>query len=137
MFVNEKNAVYKKIVEQNTIYFCSKTCLKTFEKPEQELKTLKSLVMFGIIISLPTVYLSFFAHPTLKNLDLFVLATPIQFLAGFRFYRGTWDALRARRPNMDTLIATGTSAAWLYSFLVTLLPSMFTGEVYFDTSVLI
>src|SRR5205823_937392 len=46
------------------------------------------------------------------NLIFFLLATPVQFVAGWRFYHGTWDALKNRSANMDVLIALGTSAAW-------------------------
>jgi Cu+-exporting ATPase len=46
---------------------------------------------------------------------LFLLATPVQFYAGWQFYTGAWSALRARSANMDTLIALGTSAAYFYS----------------------
>lgn len=43
------------------------------------------------------------------------LATPLQFVLGWRFYRGAWAALRARTGNMDLLVALGTSAAFFYS----------------------
>ena len=70
---------------------------------------------------------------------LLALATPVQFWAGWRFYAGTWGALRHGRANMNTLVAVGTSAAYLYSAAATLAPWLFGGmaEVYFDTSALI
>ncbi|CDF38268.1 unnamed protein product [Chondrus crispus] len=52
----------------------------------------------------------------------FVLATPVQFLFGFRFYRGSWYSLKQRRANMDLLVALGTSIAYFFS--VTLLDAM-------------
>ena len=42
------------------------------------------------------------------------LATPVQFWAGWPFYTGAWKALRHRSTDMNTLIAVGTSAAFLY-----------------------
>jgi Cu+-exporting ATPase len=42
------------------------------------------------------------------------LATPVQFVAGWRFYRGASKALRGGFANMDVLVALGTSAAWFY-----------------------
>ncbi|EYC49862.1 metal ABC transporter ATPase [Hylemonella gracilis str. Niagara R] len=42
----------------------------------------------------------------------FVLATPVQFILGARFYRGAWHALKSRTGNMDLLVALGTSAGW-------------------------
>ena len=73
---------------------------------------------------------------------LWALATPVQFWAGWRFYRGTWGALRHRTANMNTLIAVGTSAAYLYSMIAVLFPRLFTAgglepHLYFDTSAMI
>lgn len=70
-----------------------------------------------------------------RNYLLLILATPVQFYAGWRFYKGTYRALRNRRANMDTLVVIGTSSAWVYSVLSTLLPNITgTHDVYFDTS---
>ena len=73
---------------------------------------------------------------------LWALATPVQFWAGLRFYRGAWGALRHRTADMNTLIAVGTSAAYFYSVVAILFPSLFaTGRLephlYFDTSAMI
>lgn len=74
----------------------------------------------------------------IRNYVLLLLATPVQFYAGLRYYRGTYRAIRNRRANMDTLVVLGTTAAWLYSLAVTLFPSeLGTHEVYFDTSAVI
>ncbi|WP_249383893.1 heavy metal translocating P-type ATPase [Chitinivorax sp. B] len=62
----------------------------------------------------------------------FVLATPVQFVAGWRFYRGTWNALRGGAANMDVLVALGTSAAWLFSTVIWLTQDH--GHVYFEAS---
>ncbi len=73
---------------------------------------------------------------------LWALATPIQFVIGWSFYNGAWRALRHRSADMNTLIAVGTSAAYVYSVLATLWPQLFEAggikaNVYFDTSALI
>jgi P-type Cu+ transporter len=70
---------------------------------------------------------------------LWALATPVQFWAGWRFYRGAWGALKHRTTDMNTLIAVGTSAAYFYSAVAVLFPSLLTiggmaPELYFDTS---
>ena len=65
----------------------------------------------------------------------FLLATPVQFLVGARFYRGAWHALRARSGNMDVLVALGTSAAYglsLYLWLVKDSP-----HLYFETAAMV
>src|SRR5215203_5113259 len=73
------------------------------------------------------------------NAGLLALATPVQFWAGRRFYRGAWGALKHGQANMNTLVVVGTSAAFLYSAVATLAPQLFAGraDVYFDTSALI
>ena len=86
--------------------------------------------MFGFMLSVPMAWL---------NAGLLVLATPVQFWAGWRFYEGAWGALKHGQANMNTLVAVGTSAAFLYSAVATLAPQLFAGraDVYFDTSALI
>ena len=49
-----------------------------------------------------------------------LLATPVQFLLGARFYVGAWKALRARTGNMDLLVVLGTSTAYFYSLYLML-----------------
>lgn len=73
---------------------------------------------------------------------LWALATPVQFVIGWQFYKGAWAAFKHRSADMNTLIAVGTSAAYLYSVTATLFPSFFESggikpHVYFDTSALI
>jgi Cu+-exporting ATPase len=73
---------------------------------------------------------------------LWALATPVQFVLGWRFYAGAWSALRHGSANMNTLIAVGTSAAYLYSAAATAFPAFFlragiAPDVYFDTSAVI
>ena len=69
----------------------------------------------------------------------FALATPVQFWAGRQFYASAWNALKHGAANMDTLIATGTSVAYLYSATVTVFAGSTVLEgrasaTYFDTS---
>jgi Cu+-exporting ATPase len=73
---------------------------------------------------------------------LWALATPVQFWAGWRFYRGAWGALRHKTADMNTLVAVGTSAAYFYSVVAVLFPGLFTAAgveagLYFDTSAMI
>lgn len=73
---------------------------------------------------------------------MWALATPVQFWAGWRFYKGAWAALKHGRAEMNTLIAVGSSAAYFYSVAVLLFPRAFTSgmieaNLYFDTSALI
>ena len=88
-------------------------------------------MMLGFKLPVPVAWL---------NLGLLFLATPVQFWAGRRFYRGALGALRHGQANMNTLVVMGTSAAYFYSVLATLAPGLFAAgraDVYFDTSALI
>ena len=88
-------------------------------------------MMLGLEPPIPMMWLAFV---------LLALATPVQFWAGGRFYRGAWGALRHGQANMNTLVVMGTSAAYLYSAVVALAPQLFSAgraDLYFDTSALI
>ncbi|HWA12310.1 MAG TPA: heavy metal translocating P-type ATPase [Burkholderiales bacterium] len=62
-----------------------------------------------------------------------LLATPVQFWVGWRFYRGAWSALRGGSANMDVLVALGTSMAYGYGAVVTAL-GLHGQHVYFEAS---
>jgi Cu+-exporting ATPase len=73
-----------------------------------------------------------------RNPILLALSIPVQFIAGWRYYKGAYRALLNRRANMDTLVVLGTSSAWGYSAFVTLFPAMIASDaVYFDTAAVI
>jgi P-type Cu+ transporter len=57
-----------------------------------------------------------------------VLTTPVVLFSGRQFYRGAWAAFRHRFADMNTLIALGTGAAYLYSVAATVAPSFFAGK---------
>src|SRR5208283_5074112 len=91
-------------------------------------------------LTVPTVIFTWIAIlPKLSNnILLFLLATPVQFVVGWTFYVGAYKGLKNKSANMDTLIAMGTSAAWIYSTIVTFFPKVFLGgAIYFDTATLI
>jgi Cu+-exporting ATPase len=85
---------------------------------------------------------AFLTNPWLQ----LTFATPVQFYAGWPFYRGAWKVLRHRATDMNTLIAVGTSAAYFYSLAAILLPGFFRAAgigtegalpLYFDTAAVI
>jgi len=97
---------------------------------QKELLILRNKVIFSLIIGALILWGSF---PMLMDtapmfLTLFwvqlVLATPVQFWIGAAFYRATIPALKHRTANMDTLVAIGTTMAYLYSVFVTAFPEM-------------
>ena len=140
MFVDEKTATITRTIRGTKWYFCSETCAMIFEKPETEIRRLKLLVTIGIALTVPTGLFTYvmLLPSNINNYLLFILETPIQFIVGWRFYRGAYDALRNRMGNMDLLIAIGTTAAWAYSTVVTFLPSVIPASgAYFDTAAVI
>ncbi len=106
---------------------------------QRETRTLRNRVIFAAVLAAIIMVLSFSPAFPGKAYLLWALATPVQFWAGWRFYRGAWGALRHRTADMNTLIAVGTSAAYLYSVIAILFPGLFTAgglmpDLYFDTS---
>ena len=150
MFVEESdNSIHH---DKNGIiyYFCATQCLNEFLEPEKELRKLKMHVAISIALTIPIIILSlphmvpqlghFLPMEMMEytNYILLALATPIQLWIGLRFYRGFWDGVKARASNMDTLIAIGTTAAYLYSAVVTVAPGYFPfTAVYFETAAII
>ena len=151
MFVEEKPETIQYVKDGRTYYFCSNQCLNEFTQPEKELRKLKIHVAISIALTVPIVFLSLphmfpsqlghlFQMDVMNytNYVMLALATPLQFWIGWRFYRGLWDGIKAKASNMDTLIAIGTTAAYLYSAVVTIAPSYFPFEtVYFETAAII
>ena len=142
-------------------YFCSAGCLKTFESPEQALKSMKTRVAVALtgVVALAILragaFIALAAGATIVTwvpipalpwftwgIWLFILTTPVQFIGGWGFYVGAWQALRSRSINMDFLIALGTSVAYLYSVAVLFFPDVLPvkveqRDVYFEVSAVI
>ena len=77
--------------------------------------------------------------PFVSGLVQFVLVTPIQFYVGSRFYRGAWVTAKHGTTDMNTLVALGTTVAYVYSLAATFFPGAFAvggapAHVYYDTS---
>ena len=87
---------------------------------------------------LPMLLTPFGVHLMLPAWAQFLLATPVQFVLGARFYRAAWRALRSGAGNMDQLVALGTSAGYglsLYQWAIT--PAGHTPHLYFEASAVI
>jgi Cu+-exporting ATPase len=95
-------------------------------KREQEAKSYAKKFWFSFAFSLPMLYfmlLDFFAIPDKAAVLPFVgiisliLTIPIQFIIGAGFYKGMWSSLKMKTFNMDSLVAIGTSTAFIYSLV--------------------
>ncbi|UOQ86441.1 heavy metal translocating P-type ATPase [Gracilibacillus salinarum] len=114
------------------------------EKAQQRLKM---TLILSAVLTLP-LFATMLVH--LFNIPLpgilmnpwfqLVLATPVQFFIGWRFYRGAYKNLRNKTANMDVLVALGTSVAYFYSLyetIQTLRNSQYEPHLYFETSAVI
>jgi len=159
--VVEKGKSLNKELGGRMYYFCSEGCLKTFESPEEELKKMKrrvSIALAGVLV-LAILRAAFFlglaAGATILTwapipqlpwftwgVWLFILVTPVQFIGGWSFYKGAFNAVKNRMINMDFLIALGTSVAYVYSVIVIFAPDILPvkvaeRDVYFEVSAVI
>jgi len=122
-------------------------------KREQEIKSYFKKFWFSFVFSFPMLYfmfLDFFAIPgklavlPYVGVISLILATPIQLIIGAGFYKGMWSSLKMKTFNMDSLIAIGTSTAFIYSFVNFISYVIKTGsligldgkipELYFETA---
>jgi len=110
-----------------------------------ELRTLRRRFAFAAVVGAVLLVLTFVWSPLGERASMWLmlaLSTPVQFWAGWPFYAGAWKVGRHGSADMNTLIAMGTSAAYLYSLVATVAPDVFAepGElpdVYFDTAAVI
>jgi Cu+-exporting ATPase len=120
------------------------------DKQEQahahEYRRLMNMFWFAAIISLPVLLFAYPQYvPLIRDLPMqtirwawllsAVVTLPVLFYSGRDFFTGAWSAFKHRSANMNTLIALGTGAAWLYSTVAILFPSIFpegTSEPFYD-----
>jgi Cu+-exporting ATPase len=135
MLVDSDKAIKRKIGDR-VYYFCSETCARTYEQPEQELKNMKrrvALALAGVISFAVLRVIAIFglavaimvfevAGISAWNLAFFILSTPIVWVAGWNIHYSAYKALKNRSINMDVLITTGVLAGWSYGAVSTFFP---------------
>jgi P-type Cu+ transporter len=107
------------------------------DSQKKEITKLRKLLIFSLIFAIPTfiigmVFMWLKISIPFEAYILWALATPVQFIAGAKFYKGTWAALKNKSANMDSLIALGTSAAYFFSVYSILF--LENGVQYFEAS---
>ncbi len=128
-----RKAGYDLILDQNA----------TNQSDGSELKALEKHLYLALPITAVIVVLSMFIGDFgLKNYVLLALTLPVLFWSGLRFYKSALRQLTRLSVNMDTLIATGTGAAFVFSLAVTLFPEWLTDEgqtahVYYESAAVI
>lgn len=122
-------------------------------KVDTHLKELKNDLLFAAVLSVPILLINmgmmwegFFLRKFLNieeiNKILLILTTPVVFVSGKRFYRIFWNNLKHFTADMNSLVAIGTGAAFVFSLLLSLFPEWFSHQhnqlhVYFDTTAVI
>ncbi len=111
---------------------------------EMEAKKLKKLFLVGIVFTIPVMifgypeYLKFIpmAGTAAAAYIVFVCASIVQFVTGSRFYTGAYRIARMRSANMDTLVVTGTTTAYLFSAFNTF-PTPTWHNIYYDAAAVV
>ena len=107
---------------------------------KKEINGIKNSLYFSLLFTVPAFLIGMVLMPLGVSIPydifiLFVLATPVQFIVASDIYRSAWVALKNKTANMDSLIAIGTSAAYVFSvYSVFFNPSL--GQ-YFETSAIL
>lgn len=148
MDVDKEKAIKKKIGDR-TYYFCSQSCADVYEQPERELKAMRrrvALTLVGVVGAAGLRVLGSFALTAalmattvvggLKavSLGLFIVSTPVVWIAGWSIIHGAYNSLRNRAINMDVLVSAGVVAGWTYGALNAFLPGL-GGEGYLEIAV--
>ncbi|MEK7631635.1 MAG: heavy metal translocating P-type ATPase [Patescibacteria group bacterium] len=112
------------------------------DERNKDMAATKRKFLVALVLSIPVVILSMgmYVMPAIEEIPgrawlQLVLTTPVMFWCGWQFFTGFWGALRARTANMDSLIAIGTGAAYLYSVFVTV--GLVEGELYFEIAAIL
>lgn len=98
------------------------------EKRKEEVRERMLLFFIGLALTVPIVIITYFTGFPQKNYVLLALATPVQFIVGWHFYRGAYSSVRNRFADMNVLVALSSSVAYVYSAYVTFFE---TGEMGF------
>lgn len=117
------------------------------------LNELKNELIISVVLTIPIViinmgmmwdnfFLNNFLNDDQINKILLILTTPVVFIPGKRFFKIFWNNLKHFSADMNSLVAIGTGAAYLFSLSLTLFPEIFSHNnhsyhVYFDTTAVI
>ena len=110
---------------------------------EEKMTTLKTKTIWALLLALPIVIIGmFFMEMPYANEIMWVLATPVVFGLGSRFFINAWKQARHRTANMDTLVALSTGVAYIFSVFNTLFPEYWHqkglhGHVYFEAAAVV
>jgi Cu+-exporting ATPase len=115
-------------------YEAVETVEDTTEKRREQVRNRTLLFFFGLALTIPILLISYLFEFSDKNYVLLALATPVQFIVGWHFYRGAYASIRNRFADMNVLVALSATAAYAYSVYSTFISG---GAVFFDASTVV
>jgi P-type Cu+ transporter len=138
MDVDTETAISRKIGDR-TYYFCSQSCADIYTQPQRELKQMKRRVtltllgvvavlalrvvtLFGVVAAI--MYFDIVGGLSVYGLAIFIVSTPIVWIAGFSIIKGAYLSLKNKNVNMDVLVTSGVLAGWTYGAITTFFPSL-------------
>ena len=132
----------RRIINKTGFQILSEDDIVTSE--EIEAKKLKKLFIVGLVFSILVMFLGYpeffsfipFAGTGIAALIIFVCASIVQFVTGSRFYIGAYRITKMKSANMDTLVVTGTTAAYLFSVFNTF-PTPAWHNIYYDAAAIV
>jgi Cu+-exporting ATPase len=152
MEVDKDKAIKRKIGDR-TYYFCSESCARVYEQPEQELKAMKRRVLVTLVgviavaglrvtvtlgLAAAVMTLSLIGGLSVYSLAIFIVSTPVVWIAGSSIIIGAYRSLRNRSINMDVLISAGVIAGWTFGAANAFFPAVAAGgEGYLEIAVAI
>ncbi len=137
MSVDEATADRTLLRDGRTYYFCSSSCLAEFDDPVRAEERLARRLLVAWPATIAVVGLELLVRGPIAERAELLLALAVLAYPGLTFYEGTFDAIRARRANMDVLVAVAATLAFAYSAGGVLLPGRLPAATYFDASSLI
>jgi Cu+-exporting ATPase len=150
MDVDTETAIKRKIGDR-TYFFCSQSCADVYEAPERELKQMRrrvAITLVGVIAAAGLRVLATFGLVaaimafeivgglSVYALAIFIVATPVVWIAGFSIIKGAYYSLRSRHINMDVLVTAGVLAGWAYGAANAFFPAIaIGGDGYLEVAV--
>jgi Cu+-exporting ATPase len=149
MTVDKDTAIKRKIGDRY-YYFCCQACADVYEAPERELRAMKrriTLTLIGVLavgvariavlfgLAGGIMLLNIIGELSVYSLAVFIVSTPVVWIAGFSIIKGAYFSLRNRKINMDVLVTTGVLAGWTYGAINAFLPSVAGEQGFLEVSV--
>ena len=149
MDVDTETGISRKIGDR-TYYFCSQSCADVYTQPERELTQMKrrvAITLLGVVAaaSLRIIFifglaggimlLNLIGELKVYSLTIFLVSTPVVWVAGFSIIKGAYLSLRNHAINMDVLVSAGVLAGWTYGAINAFFPSLAAAEGYLEVSI--